>query len=519
MSFTLRALAALTLSLTPTPDTAAPPPRPTLVVMISVDQLIPDYFDRYGSEFTGGFKRFGTQGIFFTDGRQDHAITETAPGHSTLLSGRAPASTGIVANDLGVLDRASPLIGSSGSGASPWRFRGTGLYDWLLKADSASRVLSVSRKDRAAILPVGRAGKDVYWYSVGRFTTSTWYARALPEWLERWNERRGFAKLTGTDWTLLKPASAYPEPDSMPYEKDGVDNVFPHHISNDTAVALASMSQYPWMDSLTLDVALEGVRAMKLGTRGHTDLLAISLSTVDAVGHAYGPNSREMHDHLLRLDLWLGRFLDSLAVLVPRGETVFALSADHGVQPYPESDGGGRASLTPLVKELSAAYDRRYLTTFSFDGGSGLLSADLSALRARGVDVDSLTRAVARRAATLPGVDRVFTPATLKAASPSDEQARLWRRTIPPDHEWLVAATLVPKWIWADDAGWTNHGTTNVPDMRVPIIFLRPGMPGRRIARRVTTEDIGPTLAALARVQPTERLTGKVLVEVIGPDR
>ena len=156
---------------------------------------------------------------------------------------------------------------------------------------------------------------------------------------------------------------------------------------------------------------------------------------------------------------------------------------------------------------------------FSFDGGSGLLSADLSALRARGVDVDSLTRAMARRAATLPGVDRVFTPATLKAASPSDEQARLWRRTIPPDHEWLVAATLIPKWIWADDAGWTNHGTTNVPDMRVPIIFLRPGMPGRRIARRVTTEDIGPTLAALARVKPTERLTGKVLVEVIGPDR
>ena len=81
------------------------------------------------------------------------------------------------------------------------------------------------------------------------------------------------------------------------------------------------------------------------------------------------------------------------------------------------------------------------------------------------------------------------------------------------------AATLIPKWIWADDAGWTNHGTTNVPDMRVPIIFLRPGMPGRRIARRVTTEDIGPTLAALARVKPTERLTGKVLVEVIGPDR
>lgn len=509
----LAILTALSLSLAAS-DSTPPAARPTLIVMITVDQMIPDYFDRYGAEFSGGLKRFGTRGIFFTDGRQDHAITETAPGHSTVLSGRSPSSTGIVANDMGVLDPATSLVGFDGPGASPWRFRGTGLYDWLLKADSASRVLSVSRKDRGAILPVGRAGTDVYWYKAGSFTTSTWYAKALPEWLVEWNGRRGAARLTGSTWDLLRPTTGYAEPDSVPWERDGVDNVFPHHMSTDTAIAMVNMTQYPWMDSLTLDVALQGARAMGLGTHGHTDLLAISLSTVDAVGHAYGPNAREMHDHLLRLDAWLGRFMDSLAVLVPAEATVFAMSADHGVQAYPESDGGGRASLTPLVRELTDTYGRRFLTNFSFDGGSGLLSADVAALKARGVNVDSLAREVTRKAAALPGVSRAWSPATLKAATGDD--ARLWRRTIPADHGWLVAASLKRDWIWADDAGWTNHGTTNASDMHVPVIFLRPGLAPRKVSRRVTTEDIGPTLAALAGTRPTEPVTGKVLIEVTG---
>src|SRR5947207_9930189 len=137
--------------------TTAAPPRPKLVVVITVDQLRADYFTRWKSQLTGGLGQLATEGAFFTDGYQDHAITETAPGHSTILSGRWPAHTGIITNAAGVQDSVAPLLGTSGFGASPRRFRGTTLFDWLKAADPTARALSVSRKDRGAILPIGQA--------------------------------------------------------------------------------------------------------------------------------------------------------------------------------------------------------------------------------------------------------------------------------------------------------------------------------------------------------------------------
>ncbi|HKC39260.1 MAG TPA: alkaline phosphatase family protein, partial [Gemmatimonadales bacterium] len=140
------------------------PPRPKLVVVITVDQLRPDYFTRWKGQLTGGLGQLMNEGAFFTDGYQDHAVTETAPGHATILSGLWPAHTGIIRNSEGVQDSLAPLLGTTGPGASPRRFRGTTLVDWLKAADPTSRVLSVSRKDRGAILPVGRAKEQVYWY-------------------------------------------------------------------------------------------------------------------------------------------------------------------------------------------------------------------------------------------------------------------------------------------------------------------------------------------------------------------
>src|SRR5512134_2778452 len=111
------------------------PDRPHLLVLVAVDQMIPEYFDRYGQEFTGGLGLLHRNGVVFTSAYQDHAVTETAPGHATMLSGRTPAATGIVSNDAGVRDPARSLVGAPGPGASPWRFRGTALYDWLVAAD------------------------------------------------------------------------------------------------------------------------------------------------------------------------------------------------------------------------------------------------------------------------------------------------------------------------------------------------------------------------------------------------
>jgi arylsulfatase A-like enzyme len=500
-------------------------PRPALVVLIVVDQLRADYIPHWDSQLTGGFARFYRQGTFFTDGRQDHAVTETAPGHATILSGRTPAHTGIVTNTLGVADPAAPLleVKDLGDGASPRRFRGTTLYDWMRAADGSSRVLSVSRKDRGAILPVGRAKGDVYWYASGIFTTSSYYrSDTLPGWVREFNAEDPISKLAGSSWTLLLPDSAYSEPDSLPFENFGREIAFPHRLTPNGDAAVLQLPAFPVMDSLTLAFALRGVERLALGRRRATDLLVVSLSTMDAVGHAFGPDSRELHDEVLRVDHWLGWFLDSLAALVPRDRTLFALTGDHGMTSMPEyvtsvrHGTAGRVTLDDLAQQAATELGRRYGTRFDLGFEAGLLWADVGALRARGVPVDSVARALADSAAKRPGVGRVYTPAALRAAPPSDSDAVLWRRTLPDDFGWLICATTSDGYVWSPGLRpIAEHGTTHLDDQRVPIAFLGPGIPARRWSEPVSTTDIGPTLAALLGIHPTERLDGRVLTQVL----
>ncbi|MEP6572689.1 MAG: alkaline phosphatase family protein [Gemmatimonadota bacterium] len=512
---------------------AQTPPRekPALIVFIAVDQLRADYLERFRSQWTGGFARMLRSGAVFTQGMQDHAITETAPGHSTMLSGRDPAHTGIVTNDLGVGDSTAPVLGAPGApGASPRRFVGTELYDWLLAVDHGTRVFSVSRKDRGAILPVGRAKAPIFWWAGGRFTTSSYYADSLPGWVGAYDRMDGLSRLAGTTWTLLLPASAYPEADSMKYEHGGKDFVFPHQFASTVDSVRAQLAHFPWMDSLTLDFALEGARQLKLGQRhgGRTgpDLLAVSLSTTDDIGHTYGPDSRELHDHLLRLDRWLGWFLDSLGTAVPRSRLLVVLTADHGVTSFPEFEiahgrPGGRVSLQGLVHSAESSLDVRAghrgggSSVFSLDFDTGLLLADTVAVRKAGISVDSLAKALAAEAARVPGVAGTWTPSTLARTASTDVNAARWRRSLPSATSWLFCASLLPGYQWGGGAGSTSHGSTNQDDVLVPIVFLGAGVRPGVLTRAVRTTDIAPTIARLIGVRPLEALDGVVLPEVL----
>jgi predicted AlkP superfamily pyrophosphatase or phosphodiesterase len=517
-------LAALVLSSFGSVPVVAQRPRLDLVVLVAVDQLRPDYFRTHDRQFTGGFRRLLDRGAVYDQGRQLHAITETAPGHATLLSGRVPAHTGIVSNEFGVEDASAPVLGDpQATGASPRNFRGTALFDWMLARDPEARVLSVSRKDRSAILTVGRARGEVYWYGDGRFSTSRYYADTLPGWVRAFNARRSAERLAGTVWRPLLPPSEYAEPDDQPFENGGRNPAFPHPLPTEAGEAARRLRDYPWMDSLTIEFALEGVRRLGLGRRGRPDLLSVALSATDPVGHDFGPDSRELHDHLLRLDRWLGSFLDSLAVLVPGGRTVVVLTADHGVQSLPQwarANGkpGGRLWLGDLAREAGASLARRHRVDFALAFDSGLLMADTLALHTRGVDVDSLARALAGVARGRRGVRRVFTPAALRAASADDPEATLWRNQLPSDFGWLIAAVIEPGYVWSLPE-WTHaqHGSTAPLDVAVPIAFLGPGIRPQRISRPVRTVDIAPTLAALIGVTPTEPLDGQVLREIVPP--
>ena len=505
---------------------SAPAPRPRLVVVITVDQLRPDYLERYRPQLKGGFAMLLKTGASFTDAYQDHAVTETAPGHSTILSGRWPVHTGITRNLAGVQDQAAPLIGVNGAGASPARFRGTEFFDWLKAADSGARALSISGKDRGAILPIGRAKEQVFWYAGGFFTTSRYYADSLPTWVRVFNGQRIPFRAAATQWTLFLPEREYPEPDSVAYENQGREVVFPHRLPADSAEAALAFVATPTMDSLTLAFALEGVRALQLGGRGATDLLAVSLSTTDYVGHAYGPDSREIHDQVVRLDRYLGRFLEQLFVRYGRNNVLVVLTADHGVTPFPERSrtmghpGAVRVIPDTVMRSVNAALDQRAGGGDWVQFESGMLMVpDRAKLVAQGVNVDSVVADVATRLRALAGVARVDRPVDLSAKDTADPVVRRWMHQVAPDGGVELVATLKPYSIWSPaNVFIAMHGQPTELDAHVPLILWGPGIQRGVYSGRVNTVDIAPTLARLLDLTPAEPLDGRVLTEALGAE-
>jgi predicted AlkP superfamily pyrophosphatase or phosphodiesterase len=506
---------------------AAPAAAPTLVVFLTVDQLTPDYFARFAAQLTGGLGRLRRGGAFFSNGQQDHATTETAPGHASVMSGRFPSHTGIVRNNAGVQDPQAPLIGASGAAASPFRFRGTVLFDWMRTKDPRSRALSVSRKDRGAILPLGRAHQDVYWYAPanGTFTTSTYYRDTLPRWVRDFNARRLPQRAAGRVWSPLLAAGAYAERDSVAVESGGEEFTFPHALPGDTAEAVREIVDQPWMDEITFALAIDGLQRLGLGAGPQTDLLAVSLSSTDAVGHRYGPDSKEMHDQILRLDRSLGVFLDSLYRLRDSTRVLVALTADHGMSPYPELHfagrqvaGNGRADVAPVVRRYEESLAARGVDSTAFSWDYGMLVVDRPAFQRAGVNADSVLRAFAADVRRVPGVERVDLARDLAAdtarAGERGAVARRWVHAIPPDLPVELVVTLQPYYYYAS-VTYATHGSPHAQDARVPIILYgAPFKPGT-YPRFTRVVDIAPTLASALGVRPTERLDGRVLSEAL----
>ena len=501
----------------------APAPQPPkLLVFITVDQLTPDYFDRYGAQLTGGLGRLLKGGAVFTNAFQDHATTETAPGHASTMSGRFPRSTGIVLNAAGVPDLEAPLIGGGGLGASPFRFRGGTLIDWLRMKDPRARALSVSRKDRGAILPLGRAHQSVYWYAFdGRFTTSRYYADTLPTWVQQFNARRVPQRSAGRAWTLLLPESSYPEPDSVPVESGGQDIVFPHRQSADTAQAAADFPAFPWMDELTADMALAGLGELQLGRGPSTDILAVSFSTTDAIGHRFGYESREIHDQILRLDRTLGAFLDSLYKLRDSSTVAIALTADHGVTPTPElvqqrtHAPAYRVDLSSLAAAYRGALIARGLDSAAFVFEDAMLFVDQPAFARAGLEPSAAIHSFQADALKVPGVARADTRSMLARADTSrDPIARRWLHSLPDDFSVALVVTLAPNSVWGSYATGI-HGGPSDHDAHVPLIFYGRWFKAGRYGEFARTVDIAPTLARVINVTPAEVLDGHVLTNAL----
>jgi predicted AlkP superfamily pyrophosphatase or phosphodiesterase len=313
--------------------------RPQLIVIISIDQMRADHLTRYASLYEHGFKRLMTEGVFFKNADLNYAGTSTGSGHATLGTGVYPWKNGIISNNYVerltgkkvycVSDSTAEPVGGVGGKMSPRNLLVPAFGDWLKGSSSASKVVSMSYKDRAAILMAGKHPNAVYWFdrNAGRMATSSYYMNSLPSWAKEFSTTEWIAKNFPTQWTKLLPESAYERfgPDDMPGESlwQG-KRTFPHAI--EAGKNVAQLFNTPWGNDYLLDFAAAAISGEQLGKRGTVDLLCVSLSTTDNIGSAFGPNSHEMIDNLVRIDKALGIFLTNLDTLFGRGGVMLATS-------------------------------------------------------------------------------------------------------------------------------------------------------------------------------------------------
>jgi predicted AlkP superfamily pyrophosphatase or phosphodiesterase len=514
----LPALMGLTLlACTRAPEPPAPASPPALIVFITVDQLRGDLLDHYGPVFTGGFRRLLTEGRVYVNATHDHARTVTATGHAALSTGVHPSRHGIVGNAWyersggerwvqmsNVGDSTVRTVGATLPGVSPRNLMSTGLADWMVTADPASLVASVSAKDRGAILPAAHVKGHVYWFEpAGGFVTSTYYRDANPEWVVRFNNDVVTRYMTDTIWAFTAPASSVwlSSPDTAAHESDGTHTYFPHPLSErttnrDTNTLRAWMERTPLADAATIDFAEVMVTELGLGRDGAVDLLAVSVSQMDAVGHEYGPFSREQLDNIYRLDRRLGAFFDFLDGTVGRDRYIVGLSADHGVMTPPEDP---RAML----------------------GSRRLTSAERQTMQqivtqAVAIGVDEAPPRIVAALKGLPAIADAWTTEELMRRTPSDSFAVLMRRSLYPGRAGgTFSRDGVEAWtrsgILGNERTGTTHGSPYWYDRHVPIIFMGPGVRAGRVEERVSTTDFAPTLASYAGVRYPRDLDGTAL--------
>lgn len=538
--------------------------RPRLVLLIAVDQFRYDYLERFGDLFVqNGFRRLLREGASWTQSNFDHMPTYTAPGHGTMMTGAYPAETGIIGNEW--LDRASgkrvtsvsdetvKLLGGgpNDTASSPSRLMTSTVGDELrLATNDRAKVIGISVKDRSAILPAGRHANAAYWFSTtsGNMVSSTYYFNQLPAWVTTFNATRTADKYFGTKWERLLPEDEYVKragPDSPSWEtvsSSGDTNAFPHTITGGaTSVGPAfywAFDYSPFPNDMLVSFAQQAIVNEQLGQDDDTDVLTVSFSANDYVGHRYGPYSQEVMDVTLRTDRQIATLLDFVDARVGLSNTMVALTADHGVSPIPEHAaalglGGARLKTADLFAAISNALSAKYnpqgkspdpsadylLKETGTTRGyfmNGNLYFNYDALRRDGVSVDEVSQVIVAAALTVPGVARAFTRTQLLrgATSITDPIERRVQHGFSPARSGDVVIVPEP-FKYLGDTITATHGSAYSYDTHVPTIIMGTGVKPGQYFEAATPADIAPTLSALLRITPPSNATGRVLIEAL----
>lgn len=523
---------------------AAPPAtRPRLVVVVSIDQMRYDYLERFRPLFSGGLKALIDGGAVFSNARYRHANCETGPGHSVILSGRNAWQSGIVANswfdpELGrtvnvVDDPTVRPLGGEGRGASPANFVGFTLGDVLKKASPGAKVVGVSLKDRSAILMAGPRGDAAYWYeqAVGRFITSTYYMKTAPPWLDAINNRRVPDSYAGREWTRLLADEGlyrkYAGEDNVPTEADTKDTTFPHVLSAapGTPAFYDSFRRTPFADELTLEVALGALNAHGLGEDDTPDVLAVGFSANDVIGHAFGPDSQEIMDQLLRLDRTLKRLFEAAEAKAGAGRVLVILTADHSVMPLVESlqkQGLQARRVSPAALQAAGmkALEKR------FPGAKDLVAAylapdfylNLDSIARQGLLRRDVEQTIGDALLATGDVAKIYTASSFAGEIPQafdDPYYDAVRRSYFAPRSPHVIARLKEYMYLTSYPGGTGHGTSYEYDRHVPLVFMGPMIKAGTYEGDTGPEDIAPTLGLILGVDYPLQDARRRLTEMI----
>ncbi len=533
--------AALTAcSTTPPATPVAAAARPQLVVLVVIDGLpmrqVTGYRDQLAPD---GFARFLDRGRWFADAHYAHGHTVTAAGHSVMLSGAYPQRSGIISNEwrdpvtgdpvYNTGDAAYQYIDSPTaplSGTSPRNLKVETLGDVLRTRSPASKVIGISGKDRGAILPAGHKGTAyMYMTETGRFASSTYYMPAHPQWVTDFNAAKPADAFFQKTWAPLLPESAYARsvPDGQSWQvASGNGNKLPAVIGDKMDAPgprfYGNLLASPFGDELTLAFARAAVSNEKLGQRGVTDILSVSLSSHDYINHAFGPESRLSHDHMLQLDRHLQAFFQFLDKTVGAGNYVLALTADHGFTDTPEwaitqGRDAGRFTNGPALAAVNGALAARFgvdKLAWNFSASGLLLNEKLAA--DKGLKFAEVQAAARDELLKLPGVAAVFTREQLLGSDTTTPFLEAMRKSYDPTRAAQLQIVLKPGWIFSYRAGGSTHGSPYDYDTHVPLLFWGPGYVGQgEVKTRVEVADLAPTLAGITGLPAPAQAQGRDL--------
>lgn len=500
----------------------APPTKPKLIVAIIVDQFRADYLSRFRADYHGGFDQMMTHGARFTNAFYAQVPTVTAVGHSIFLSGAMPSVSGIVGNSwydrqehqivTSVCDWTQQVVGADqpnrgkactdNDPASPRRFLTSTLGDELHSVDHQSKTIGVSIKARAAILPSGHSATGAYWFddTTGHFVTSTFYADKLPEWVETFNGRKLPASYVDKNWESFENWDFHAPP--------------PRPYSN--------LAASPWGNELIESLAEAALAGEKLGQRGATDLLTVSFSSNDYVGHRVGPDAPEVRNMAIRTDQLLAKLFAAIDKEVGLENTVIVLSADHGVAATPETNRRNKMPasnyLAVDVEDLAtSALNKKYGAAAWLipDAGETSLYFDRATLASKKVSLEDAEQIAAEAlwAQPLIHLARVYTRTQLENGIAGDFIAQAEMNGFNARRSGDLALVFEPGYI--PGASGTTHFSPWNYDRHVPLLFMGPGIKRGNYNDAVIVNDVAPTLATMLDIQIPSGSSGRALTEML----